>query len=67
MEIARKKLYYVYIGNVCGVDGESTICQSCKKIVIGRNGYKLTSYNLTEDNHCNYCGTKINITGTCRK
>jgi len=63
-EIAEKKLYYVYIGNIWGIDGESTICQSCKKIVIGRKGYTLISYNLTEDNRCGYCGAEINVKGT---
>ncbi|HPZ10350.1 MAG TPA: AmmeMemoRadiSam system radical SAM enzyme [Candidatus Eremiobacteraeota bacterium] len=63
-EIAMKKLHYVYIGNIWGLEGESTYCPSCGKIVIGRSGYMITSYEMDEDKKCNFCRTKINVRGT---
>ena len=67
MEIARKKLHYVYIGNIWGVDGENTKCPSCGKVIIGRSGYRLTCYEINDDSKCNFCGASIHIIGTCRK
>ena len=66
-EIASEKLHYVYIGNIWGMDGENTYCPSCKKMVIGRNGYSLSDYSLDEDNRCVSCKTKINIIGNVWK
>lgn len=65
MEIASRKLYYVYIGNIWGGDSESTFCPGCKKIVIGRSGYQIKSYDLSEENNCKFCGEKVNVIGTC--
>ncbi|MGC8581847.1 MAG: AmmeMemoRadiSam system radical SAM enzyme [Thermoplasmata archaeon] len=53
---------YVYIGNVWGHDGENTYCPSCKKLVIERNGFFITKWNL-KNNKCIYCGEKIPIVG----
>ncbi|NPB01276.1 MAG: AmmeMemoRadiSam system radical SAM enzyme, partial [Crenarchaeota archaeon] len=54
---------YVYIGNVPGHPLEHTYCPNCGKIVIKRYGFDILEVNLTEDNRCIYCGTKINIGG----
>jgi len=56
-------LHYVYIGNVPGHEGENTYCPNCKKPVITRYGFSITSRSLTEDMKCAECGEKIKIIG----
>lgn len=56
-------LDYVFIGNVPGSEGESTFCPECGEKVIGRRGYNLISWNLTEEKNCTSCGRKIQIVG----
>jgi len=51
-------LKYVYIGNVPGHPGESTICPNCGNIVIKRIGYEILENNI-EDGKCKFCGNKI--------
>ncbi|MGQ9719859.1 MAG: AmmeMemoRadiSam system radical SAM enzyme [Candidatus Jordarchaeum sp.] len=64
-EIAQNMgLHYVYCGNIPG-QGENTYCPSCKQLIIGRWGYTIEERNLTKDNTCTNCGTKINIVGEC--
>ncbi|MBN2862116.1 MAG: AmmeMemoRadiSam system radical SAM enzyme [Bacteroidales bacterium] len=46
---------YVYIGNVPGNEMADTKCPSCGAVVITRQGYKITSKNLT-GGKCNKCG-----------
>lgn len=48
---------YAYTGNVHDPDGGSTYCHGCGTVVIGRDWYRLTDWNLTEDGHCRACGT----------
>ena len=48
-------LDYVYIGNVFGNEYESTYCPGCGKCVIGRDGHRLTSWNLDKENNCKEC------------
>jgi pyruvate formate lyase activating enzyme len=68
-EIARRHgLHYVYTGNVHDGDGSSTYCPHCNAVVIGRDWYELTSWNLKAGG-CAKCGTKIpghfeNVPGT---
>jgi pyruvate formate lyase activating enzyme len=52
-----KGIRYVYTGNVYNPEGSNTYCHNCKKIVIGRDGYKITTYELTEQGKCKFCGT----------
>ena len=33
-------------------------CPHCKKLLIGRNWYKLSDWNLDKNGHCTFCGTK---------
>lgn len=49
-------LHHVYTGNVLDGEGGSTYCSSCGELVIGRIGYQLTSWNLTEQGGCRNCG-----------
>jgi len=49
-------LRYVYTGNVRDVEGGSTYCHGCGRLLIGRDGYVLTEWNLDGGGHCNRCG-----------
>jgi pyruvate formate lyase activating enzyme len=60
-EIGRRAgLRFVYPGNIPGAVGdlESTHCTGCGAVVIGRHGFRVTSYRLV-DGHCPDCGTAI--------
>ena len=48
---------YAYTGNVHDQDGGSTYCHSCHGILIGRDWYVLSEWNLTDDGRCRFCGT----------
>jgi pyruvate formate lyase activating enzyme len=56
----RAGLRYVYPGNIPGAfgDRESTHCPRCNAIVIGRRGFRVTSYTLA-DGRCPGCGTAV--------
>jgi pyruvate formate lyase activating enzyme len=60
-EIGRRAgLQYVYPGNIPGAVGdlESTHCPKCNAVVIGRIGFRVTSYHLV-DGKCPSCATLI--------
>ena len=61
--MARKRLNYVYVGNVPGHRGEYTYCPRCGKPVIKRMSFEIVGWELTDDNRCRFCGAKIAITG----
>ena len=48
---------FAYTGNVHDEAGGSTICPGCSQLVIGRDWYRLTRWNLTDDGCCTTCGT----------
>lgn len=54
----KEGIHYVYVGNVPGHEGEHTYCHNCKKLLIERNGYRLTQVNI-EHGKCKFCGTSI--------
>jgi pyruvate formate lyase activating enzyme len=49
---------YVYVGNVPGSEYADTYCPNCKKKIIDRTGYRLTTTHLKEG-RCKYCDEKI--------
>ena len=51
-------LRYVYTGNVRDASGGSTYCHACGERLIGRDGYQLFDWNLTEDGRCRDCGAR---------
>ncbi len=51
-------LHFVYIGNIPGHPAEDTICPRCKKTVIKRMGYRVSSVSL-ENGGCASCGQPI--------
>ena len=47
---------YVYTGNVRDEEGATTYCAGCGGKLIGRDGYDITSWALTENGACKACG-----------
>ena len=58
-EIARKSgVRYAYTGNVRDPEGETTFCHECGEKLIGRDGYVLSVWNLTDDGRCKSCDAR---------
>jgi pyruvate formate lyase activating enzyme len=56
--IAQKNgVRYAYTGNVYDARGGSTYCHHCDQMLIGRNWYVLSEWNLTPAGNCSRCGT----------
>ena len=56
-DIARRAgLRYVYTGNIHDAEGSSTACHNCGALLIGRDWYDITAWNLTGAGACNACG-----------
>ena len=49
-------LQHVYIGNVRDDDGAATACAGCGAKLIGRAGYDITAWALTDEGACSNCG-----------
>ena len=60
-------LKYAYLGNAPGHPLEDTYCPECKKVVIGRYGFSVDSWNLDENNCCKCCGYPVPIIGRLNK
>lgn len=50
-------LRYAYTGNVSDREGGSTYCHACGQMLIGRDWYELSEWNVTADGRCRCCGT----------
>lgn len=50
-------VHHAYTGNVHDKSGESTYCHQCGEMLIGRDWYVLSDWNLTASGQCQYCGT----------
>ena len=48
---------YAYTGNVVDPDGDTTFCHECGQLLIGRNWYAMTAWELTPESACPSCGT----------
>jgi pyruvate formate lyase activating enzyme len=46
---------YAYTGNISDVEGGKTLCHGCGALLIGRDGYVVTDWNL-EEGCCAACG-----------
>lgn len=57
-EIARRKLDYVYLGNVRTSEGGTTCCPACGNKVVERDGY-ITRVRGLEGNRCSECGATL--------
>ncbi len=49
---------YAYTGNVHDREGQSTYCHNCGQLLIGRDWYVLSDWNLTPDGACTACGER---------
>jgi pyruvate formate lyase activating enzyme len=61
-EIGRRAgLRHVYAGNLPGRVGdlEDTRCSSCARVLVGRYGYHVREYHVTEDGHCPTCRAAV--------
>ena len=46
---------YAYSGNVHDKSGESTYCQNCGSLLIGRDWFELSDWNLMNNGLCKFC------------
>jgi len=58
-KIARKRLRYVYAGNVSG-ERSKTECRTCGAVLIARHGYSVDATGLS-GSRCSSCGTESPI------
>ncbi len=58
MEIAKKKLDYVYLGNIGGHDN-NTYCPKCNNLLVNRGYFNTIATGLKDNNICKKCGNKI--------
>jgi pyruvate formate lyase activating enzyme len=49
---------YVYTGNIHDPAGQTTQCHACGAVLIGRDWYDLTDWNLSAGGTCGACGTR---------
>lgn len=59
-DIAKKRLNYVYLGNVRGDYGNDSICPSCGQVIVERMGYTTRVIGL-DGRTCARCNTKLNF------
>jgi len=50
-------IHYAYTGNTHDKSGESTYCNNCGQLLIGRDWYELSQWNLNNKGCCNSCNT----------
>jgi pyruvate formate lyase activating enzyme len=50
---------FAYTGNVHDKGGGSTYCPSCGQLLIGRDWYVLSEWNLTSQGSCSACSTPL--------
>jgi pyruvate formate lyase activating enzyme len=58
--IARRNgVRFAYTGNVVDPEGHSTYCPNCGGLLIGRDWYEMTAWNLEAGGRCVGCGASI--------
>ena len=60
--IAKKKLKFVYTGNVSQEKYNQTVCPGCGETVIKRQGFSVVSVAV-KDGKCEHCGCGVNVVG----
>ena len=58
-KIAKKKLNYVYLGNIRTGEGQNTFCEYCGNLIVTREGYFTDKKGLDDEGCCVYCKQKI--------
>jgi pyruvate formate lyase activating enzyme len=56
-------LRFIYLGNMAGHVTENTYCPTCSELVIRRDGFEITQWNLTNDMRCQFCDNQLPIKG----
>jgi len=51
-------VHYAYVGNVHEKSADSTYCHDCGKLLIGRDWYELSEWNLDKSGCCSFCGER---------
>jgi len=54
-------LRYVYSGNIPNHKGENTYCPNCNKLLVERDGFKISKWEIDADLACPRCRAKIAI------
>jgi pyruvate formate lyase activating enzyme len=54
---ADRGVRHAYTGNVKDLEGAGTFCPACGALLIGRDRYVLTKWNLTPEGACPSCAT----------
>ncbi len=54
----RNGVRHAFTGNVHDPDGASTYCPECGQMLIRRDWYHISDWNITEDGRCSQCGTR---------
>jgi pyruvate formate lyase activating enzyme len=57
---AKKKLKYVYTGNISGIGDPDTRCGGCGEVLVKRSGYSVKVEDIN-GNRCARCGTKTDL------
>lgn len=52
-------IHHVYTGNVEDVEGQSTYCPACRRLLIERNWYRLGQWNLDANGNCPFCASRL--------
>jgi pyruvate formate lyase activating enzyme len=52
---------YAYIGNAHNKAADSTYCHQCGEMLIGRDWYELSEWNLDSNGACLSCGTMCDV------
>jgi len=52
-------LAHVYVGNIHNKAAQSSYCTGCGALLIGRDGYQLSDWQLSLDGQCAACGTRF--------
>jgi len=52
-------LAHVYVGNIHNKAAQSSYCTGCGALLIGRDGYQLSDWQLSLDGRCAACGTRF--------
>jgi pyruvate formate lyase activating enzyme len=50
-------IHHCYVGNIHDKGADSTYCHKCGELMIGRDWYELSEWNLNEHGNCKFCGT----------
>lgn len=59
-EIARRRLKFVYLGNIAGAEENNTYCLSCRNLLVVRHGYSVAVRGLA-GTACSVCGAPSGI------